>query len=221
MSLPNLLDPGILRSSLLPSLQAHLALAVPAYALGRILNRYESKDVLWSTAPVLVAWYTAVGRNILSAPSALSLGKRIDAALSLLTRADKLLLTGITLWGSRLAYRIISRSIRRGTDDARYDVEHAKGADGWNSASYRLFLPEVLAQALITLPFTLIHNVSSLPVVVIPQEWRGTVEGVAIGLWCAAFGMEVLADWQLARHQAQGRQGLCRTGVWEIVRHPK
>lgn len=219
MSFASLFDPSILRSALLPAFQQHVALTVPAYLLGRSVDRYEAKDVLWGLSPVLVAWYSIVGRRTLS----LSFYNyaSISTALRLLPRTDRLLLTGVTAWGLRLTYRVLSRAYRRGTDDPRYDALHAEGSSGWNWAYLTTFLPEAAAQALLTLPFTLLTNVPNAKVLAIPVKWQGTVEALAIGLWGAAFGLEVLADWQLARHQKQAQEGLCRDGVWSIVRHPK
>lgn len=223
MSFASLFDPSILRSALLPAFQQHLALTVPAYALGRGLDRYESKDVLWGLSPILVAWYSIVGRRTLS----LSFYNyvSISTALRSLGRTERLLLTGITLWGLRLSYRVVSRSIRRGADDPRYaslhSVDKGENSSNWTWAYLTTFLPEAAAQTLLTLPFTLLANVPNAKVLAIPANWQGTVEATAIGLWGAAFGLEVLADWQLARHQKEQREGMCRDGVWSIVRHPK
>ena len=223
MSFASLFDPSILRSALLPAFQQHLALTVPAYALGRGLDRYEAKDVLWGISPVLVAWYSIVGRRTLQ----LSFYNyvSITTALRSLGHRDRLLLAGVTAWGLRLSYRVLSRAVRRGTDDPRYaslhSLDKSENASNWTWSYLTTFIPEALAQSLLTLPFTLLANVPSAKVLAIPARWQGTVEATAIGVWGAAFALEVLADWQLARHQKEQREGMCRDRVWSIVRHPK
>jgi steroid 5-alpha reductase family enzyme len=64
-----------------------------------------------------------------------------------------LVLTGVTLWGGRLFYRIASRSVKRGGDDPRYE-EEKKEEGYWNMALFKIFLPEAFFQMLISLPFT-------------------------------------------------------------------
>jgi steroid 5-alpha reductase family enzyme len=214
MSLASLFDPGILRTALLPSLQVHTALAVPTYILGRATDHFESKDVLWGSGQVINAWWSAVGRRVVYG------GVPLAAALREIGRPGQLLLIGVTVWGTRLAYRVVSRSVRRGgEDDPRYTAQHT--ASSWNWAPLTMLLPEAIFQAVISLGYTLLFNVPGAKVLVISGEWRGVVEAFAIGLWSAGFVMESLADWQLTRHKNLGKRGLCRDGVWSIVRHPK
>jgi steroid 5-alpha reductase family enzyme len=46
---------------------------------------------------------------------------------------------------------------------------------------------------------------------------------VAVGLFCAGFALEVLADWQLEEFKRGGGEGemMCREGVWGVVRYPE
>lgn len=122
----------------------------------------------------------------------------------------------MTLWGTRLFYRIATRSINRGKDDGRYDA--AKKEEGfWNKALLTKFLPEAVAQTIITIAFAA------------PFRHRGAVltgyhpvgQALAVGLFSSGFALETLADYQLSQHQKRPEGGLYRDGVWSICRHPK
>jgi steroid 5-alpha reductase family enzyme len=203
---------GILRDTFLPNLAFHTSVSLPGYALSRATNTVGGKDYLWASAQVANVWYTAIGRRLLY-------GVPLSTALRSVTRPGWLLISGVTLWGTRLTYRIISRNIRSGSDDPRYDaVKSEKG--GWTKALWSLFLPEAVIQSLITLPFTAPFR-TTYPVLDCPPEWRGTVEALAIGLFGAGFALEVLADWQLERYKRFGGKEVCKEGVWSLVRHPK
>jgi steroid 5-alpha reductase family enzyme len=145
----------------------------------------------------------------------------VGTAYSHLIYSEKLLLTGVTLWGARLFYRIASRSLTRKEDDARY--HEAKKEEGfWNKALFTIFLPEALFQAVISLPFTLPfraldHSAAASPLHVHPEY----THGLAIALFSAGFALEVIADFQLAAHQKAKKDDLNREGVWSIVRNPK
>ena len=210
-SLP--LDVGIFRTTLLPNLIFHTTLALPTYFLARSTNYLEAKDLLWSSGQVANAWYASIGRRVLFADVPLRL------ALRSLSKPGYLVLSGVTLWGARLFYRVASRALRRGSDDARYT--NAKTADGfWNRALFTLFLPEALAQAVISLPFTAPFTHVG-PVLICPRELGMWLEALAIGMWSMGMALEVIADSQLESHKQSGDVGLCTKGVWSIVRHPK
>jgi steroid 5-alpha reductase family enzyme len=202
---------GLLQETLFESFTLHSALAILGYGAGRYTDRVEAKDYLWPSSLLINGWWSAVGRRVIVE------GISAHEALFSLTWADKLLLTGVTAWGSRLLYRIATRSIERGTDDPRY--EEAKKEEGfWNKSAYKLFLPEVLFQTVISLPFTLpfrdSHTSPSLHT--IPE-----IEALGVGVFAAGFILELVADAQLAEHKKKGGSDLNREGVWSIVRHPK
>jgi steroid 5-alpha reductase family enzyme len=211
-----LFDVGIFRDTILPSLSLHGSLAIIAYGIGRATDSVEAKDWLWPTAPLANAWWSAVGRK-------LQRGLTLQQSLSLLSRPERLLLTGVTLWGGRLLYRISSRSIARrrsgkGTDDPRY-AEAKKEPGYWNSVLFSLFLPEAVIQTLITLPFTApFHHQGG-----VFTGYHPLVQGIAVGLFSAGFALEVLADLQLEAYKktADDQKAVCKEGVWSLVRHPK
>jgi steroid 5-alpha reductase family enzyme len=213
-SIASLFDPGILRSALLPSLQVHTALAIPTYLIARSANVVEVKDFLWGAGQVINIWYASVGRAVIND------GVPVRVALRALSRPSKLLLAGVTLWGGRLFYRVLSRAIKRNfADDPRY--ADAKTSSDWNWAPLTQYLPEAIFQAVIALGYTFPFYAVNAKALIIPTDWTVGIEAAAVGIWTAGFALESIADWQIAHYKAQGGRGLCRDGVWSIVRHPK
>ena len=207
---PSLFDVGILRDTLAPSLALHSGLALAAWGAARYTGRVEAKDWLWPAGQVANAWWSAVGRRLWS-------GLTLGQALGRLSWPERVLLSGVTLWGGRLFYRIASRSVARGRDDPRYEGEQ-KGEEGyWGRSLLTVFLPEAVFQALICLPFTapFRHEGAVL------TGYHPYVQMLAVGLFSAGLAMETLADYQLDRFKAEGGKGILREGVWSIVRHPK
>lgn len=166
------------------------------------------------------AWWSAIGRHA-------ARGVPVSTAWDRLGHAQQVILGGVTLWGGRLAYRIINRSLRRGIDDPRYEA--AKKDPGfWNTAPFSVFLPEAIFQALISIPFTLPFRLGQLDAHTLtgaPGDLGSIARYTAAGLFTAGLALETLADWQIDSHKAKYRQNtadedLYRNGVWSIVRHP-
>lgn len=205
----SLFDIGILKDTLVPSLTLHSGLAVVAYAAARYTNRVEAKDWLWPSGQVVNAWWSAVGRRIAA-------GYTVSQAFSRLSWHERVMLTGVTLWGGRLFYRIARRSIQRGEDDPRY--AEAKEEEGfWNSALFKVFIPEAFFQMLISLPFTAPFRHEGA----VMTGYHPFIQMFAVGLFSTGLAMETLADYQLDQYKAEGNKGIMREGVWSIVRNPK
>lgn len=139
---------GILRDTLLPSLGFHSGLAVVAYTASRVANRVDGKDWLWPAGQVANAWWSAVGTRVVYD------GLPVGTAVSSLVYPEKVLLAGVTAWGVRLFYHVVSRTSKSKVDDARY-TQQKQEPGFWNKAFVKLFLPEAVIQAIISLPFTL------------------------------------------------------------------
>ncbi|CCC12645.1 hypothetical protein SMACR_05606 [Sordaria macrospora] len=222
----SLFDIGILRDTLLPSLTLHSGLALVAYGAGRYTNRLETKDWLWPSGQVLNAWWSALGKRVICD------GIPLSSAWAIVDRPQRLLLTGVTLWGSRLFWRIANRSLKRGSgkDDPRYETTKKQAGWSWNKALFTTYLPEAVFQSLITLPFTapfrhLAGSDTACPWA-LSGGYAAVGQAVAVGLFSMGFALEVLADWQLEKFKEKEKEGkeshnaMCREGVWSIVRHP-
>lgn len=210
---------GISKSTILPSLGVNGGLSIIAYGIGRATDRVELKDYLWATGMVANAWWTAIGRHTFSNPQ-VSLGQ----AWSRLTYNEIALLGAVTAWGVRLTYRVISRSFRRGKDDARYEEEKTQPGY-WNKALFGIFVPEAVFQSIITLPFTMPFRSEALEgFSAASADWAGWIRVAAAGLFTTGLVLETLADYQVESHkrnaEEKGQNGLYRRGVWSIVRHP-
>ena len=207
-----IVDVGILRDTLLPSLALHSGLSLIAYGLGRSQDRVEAKDWLWPSAQIINAWWASVGRRVVYGN--LSLGQ----ALTSLSRPEYLLLGGVTIWGGRLFYRIATRSQARGGDDPRYEAVK-KQPDFWNDALWKIFLPEALFQTVISLPLTapFYHQGGVF------TGYHPWMQIFSIAVFGTGLAMEVLADAQLDTFKESGKDehDINKEGVWSIVRHPK
>jgi steroid 5-alpha reductase family enzyme len=205
----SLFDVGIFKDTLAPSFALNSSLAIIAWGIGRSTNRVDAKDIIWPAAPVLNVWWSAIGRRVVLD------GRSFPQALKVLSWPERLLVTGVTVWGARLLYATATRSTARGKDDPKYDA--VKKEEGfWNQALVKVFLPEALFQTVIALPFTA------------PFRHRGAVmtgyhpyiQMLAVGLFGTGFALEALADWQLKKHK-ETDESLFQGGVWSIVRNPK
>jgi steroid 5-alpha reductase family enzyme len=205
----SLFDVGILKDTLAPSLGLHSGLAIIAWGAARYTGRLEAKDWLWPSGQVANAWWSAVGRKLYA-------GLTLSQAVGRLSWHERLILTGVTLWGGRLFYRIARRSIQRGKDDPRYD-EVKQEDNFWNKSLFTTFIPEAFFQMLISLPFTapFRHEGAVL------TGYHPVMQMVAVGMFSAGLALETLADYQLDQFKAEGGTGILKEGVWSIVRHPK
>lgn len=113
--LSNLIDVGIFKDTLAPSLALHSGLAVAAWGVGSQYDLLEAKDWAWPAGLVVNAWWSAVGRRLLRGDALATVSRSISWP-------ETLLLAGVTAWGTRLFYRVASRCLARGKDDPRYAV---------------------------------------------------------------------------------------------------
>lgn len=208
-------DIGIFRSTILPSFAFHTGLTIAAYAASRVANRVEGKDWLRPIAVVSDAWWSALGTRLFYNNLTLS------AAWTTISYPERVLLAGVTLWGGRLLYRVASRGIARGKDDPRYEAEKGKEAF-WDGVALTKFLPQIAAQTIISLPFSLAFRDQHASALACPPLYHADLwHSIAIGVFASGMALEVLSDSQLAAKKQSGDSGLLTEGVWSIVRHPK
>ncbi|KAK1670975.1 hypothetical protein BDP55DRAFT_732594 [Colletotrichum godetiae] len=205
---------GLVQNALLPSFGLHAGLSTVVYAVARYTDRAEAKDWLWPSGQVANAWWTAIGARVVHD------GLSVPSAWNSLGYTQKLLLTGVSAWGARLFYRIATRSVKRGKDDARYVALKKKDPKFWDKAFFSMFLPEAALQALIALPFTLpfrapLTSARSSAFTEFPE----TFHSLAVFLFTAGLALETIADSQLEEHSSKSKE-INREGVWSIVRHP-
>lgn len=234
----SLLDVGILRSTLLPSLALQTGLAGIAYTAARLTDRLEAKDIIWPLGPVLNAWWSSVFRHsVFAGPRGVSPA----TAFQSLSRPEKLVLMGVTLWGGRLFYRLLSRAAKRGRgrDNPMYETLKKQHGFSWGRVLWKTFLPEVLIQSVIALPFTAPFRLGYYSGAVMKGSHHAWGQTVAVGLFTAGLMMECLADSQLEEFKARRPSStvavrengngivqkeiggkICKEGVWGIVRHP-
>ncbi|KAJ5698698.1 hypothetical protein N7462_000703 [Penicillium macrosclerotiorum] len=204
-------DIGILKSTLLPSCGFYFSLSIAAYGIAKVTDHVEIKDWLWPSGQVLNAWWNAIGRPMYETNISLP-----DAWRGL-TWTEKLLLGGVTLWGTRLFARIVSRSLARGRDDPRYDA-CKKDLDFWKLALFRFFLPEAAFLSVISLPVTVPFCMGDTTLS-LETNSLSVIRALGVGLFSSGFALELIADAQLELHRKE-REDLCRHGVWSLVRHP-
>lgn len=205
---------GLMHSAVLPSFTLYAGLSAVAYGISRYTDRVEGKDFLWASGMTLNAWWSAVGSRVVYD------GLSVSEAWSDLAYPQKLLLLGATAWGVRLTSRVVSRSLKRGGDDPRYDAEK-KDPGFWNKALFTTFLPEAIAQTIISLPFTLpLRNVNECALASPVTSYGSYLRDLAVFVFSTGFTLETLADSQLESFKKNNRSGVNREGVWSIVRHP-
>jgi steroid 5-alpha reductase family enzyme len=132
------------------------------------------------------------------------------------TNAGWLMLGLVTLWSARLAVHLGRRHRLSSTEDARYAAMRAAGGPDWPRESlWRVFWVQAVALWAIATP---IHAA------LIPGGMAFATPLAVLGgaLFFIGFGLEAIADRQLARFKAQiGNQGrLCTDGVFALCRHP-
>jgi steroid 5-alpha reductase family enzyme len=205
-------DVGIFKSTLLPSFGIYSTLSLATYLAAEATDRVELKDWLWPSSQVLNAWWTAIGQPMYE--HNISLGTAWDA----LSWTERVLLSCVTIWGTRLFARIATRSLVRGKDDSRYETAK-KEPSFWTGAFVKIFLPEAVVLSIISLPFTVPFTVGGAALAT-DENTVNVVRAVGVAIFGAGFAMEVMADTQLGLHR-QERTDLCRHGIWGLVRHPK
>jgi steroid 5-alpha reductase family enzyme len=200
----SLFDVGIFKDTIFPSFALNAGVSIVAYGIGRATNTVATKDVAFPVSQILSAWWSAVGRRWYH------YGLPLEQVLRMQSRPERLLLTGITLWGgyklARAEYRYYQR---KGDDDPNYSAMKSE-ENFWNKAIVQPYLVEGLINTLVALPITA------------PFRHQGTVltgyhpiaQSVAVGLFSAGFALDLIADAQREETRGSGT-------VWDVLTHPK
>lgn len=175
-----------------------------AFLLSVKTGKNSIADVFWGlTHAIAAAWI------ILPLASAF-----IDFnPLLMLANPSTLIASFSIIWGLRLSWHIGRRFVSKKAEDPRY-TEMTKN---WNNYFLRSYLQVFLLQGLLIL-LMLSALIVSLSHSTIPNLY---FVGVGAAVWLFGFGVEILADSQLARFiKNPKKSGLMRTGLWRCSRHP-
>ena len=189
--LADLLDVGVLKSTLLPNFAFSSSLILPTYLLQRL-------DVPLSTRSF---WTAATFGNVVR----LAAGPGFD--ISVVQHAQKLFLAALTVSALGLIFnnlRALNTSEERKQD--KLYTNSSEGSAPWTRYIYD-WGGKILAHTLITLPLMVPFR-STYPVMTLPQPWMEQTRTAAIGLWAMSTALQVLSGWNGAK-------------LKEDVRHPE
>jgi len=131
-----------------------------------------------------------------------------------LTLYHLLFMAAVSLWAVRLTAHLCQRHLASDSEDGRYrTMREAGGASYWWVSLFKVFLLQALILWLVAAP---VHVAMRAPAETV---WIG---GFVIGLiiFLAGFGLEALADKQLAAQHSQNREHIVAGGLWAYSRHP-
>ncbi len=127
------------------------------------------------------------------------------------------LTVAVVVWSLRLSGYLIARHRKSGREDARYAaMRAAAGPSFWLKSLFSVFLLQGLLQWLVASPLHVVFTGSLVGEATSPLYIFGMI------LFAAGFGIESVADLQLARFKAKAasHDGLMTSGLWRLVRHP-
>jgi steroid 5-alpha reductase family enzyme len=124
-----------------------------------------------------------------------------------------LVLGGVILWASRLAWHIGRRNIGHG-EDARYRAWRDEHGDRWWWRSYfQVFLLQAAIAWMVSWPLHLAAQAAA--------HYPAWFDIAGALLVAAGLAVETLADAQLAAYKRiPGRPAVLSTGLWRYSRHP-
>ena len=178
-----------------------LALMTLLWAVSVRLRDASLVDPWWSIAFLLVATNTAL--------------------LTGLTPGKTLLLAAVAAWALRLWLHLLLRSLGR-PEDPRYAAFRARyGPERyWWFSFFQVFLLQGALAVLISAPLQLAGAASA-------PDPVSTADLLGLALFAAGFGIEAVADAQLARYRKARVAGgpdapgpVLDTGLWRYSRHP-
>lgn len=153
-------------------------------------------DPCWGLGFVLIAWQSALINGFTDSRTIL-------------------LVTLITIWGTRLSAFLLYRNHGHG-EDRRYTVmrEH-HGLRFWWVSLFTVFLLQAILLWLIAWPFQVAMARRHSP------GWNW-LDAIGLVVWTAGFLFEAVGDWQLARFKSDPANAnrVMDRGLWRYTRHP-
>lgn len=177
---------------------AAAAWGVAGFATSRLIGRTNVVDTFWG------AGFVWTGATSTIAAVALNAGNNLRRAL---------LLSTVTVWGSRLSWYVGTRSSGKG-EDPRYADLLAKGSGSPGARAITLvFAPQSLALWAVSLPLMVGP--------VVPGE-VGVVGWLGVGVWAVGLTFEAVGDAQMKRFKADddNHGKIADVGLWSYTRHP-
>ena len=174
-TLGDLLDIGVLKSTILPNFAFSSSLILPTYLLQR-LNLPLSTRSFWTAATLGNVVRLAAGPSF---------------SLSAIPHAQKLFLAGLSVSALGLVFndvRALNLHGGRGRDKLYTSSE---GPAPWSRYIYD-WGGKILAHTLITLPLVLPFS-TTYPVMIVSQPWTDRARTAAIGLWAASTALQILS----------------------------
>lgn len=133
-----------------------------------------------------------------------------------LTAGKTLLLVLVTAWALRLWLHLLPRSLRHGEDPRYAAFRQRFGPERyWWLSLFQVFLLQGALALLISAPLQLAAAASA-------PDPVSLVDVIGAVVFALGFGLEVVADWQLAafRRDPASRGRVLDTGLWRYSRHP-
>lgn len=163
------------------------------YLIALLFKRNDLADIAWGLGFVLVAWLSFY------------IGARSEIALVI-----NIL---VTLWGTRLAYHIAKRNLRK-PEDYRYQEWRKTWKNFYIRSYVQIFLLQGFFLYIIALPVMAIN--SSDAYVVSPLFTLGIL------VWLVGYYFEVVGDAQLRHFISipENKGKLMTQGLWKYTRHP-
>lgn len=170
------------------------------FIIAQTKKRYDYIDSGWGLSFIAIAWTSFLLRTS-------------DASSQFNPRLLVTLL--VTLWGIRLSYHILKRTLSSKTQDRRYTELIAKWPD---KSPIKIYVKLFLAQAGLSLLVSsgVIHiNLSG------DVPWS-IWTSIGLLIWTAGFIFESIADYQLKQFigSAENKGKLMTSGLWKYSRHP-
>ena len=153
-------------------------------------------DPAWGFGFVAVAWYAQLAG-----------GASFDGR-------DILLLGAVSLWGLRLGGYLAWRRWGEPEDKRYRRWREEAGSAWWWKSYFKVFLLQGFLMWVISAPL-----VAAVAITGPALNWLDALAGM---LWLLGFGIETVADWQLARFKSDptNQGALLTEGLWRYSRHP-
>jgi steroid 5-alpha reductase family enzyme len=129
------------------------------------------------------------------------------------TPRQLLILFMVVIWGMRLAFYLLSRTIGQ-PEDARYTALRKEWGGNQNILMLRFFYFQAALALMLSVPFALI-NLNTDPSLKL-------IEWIGVGIWVIGLSGESLADRQLKifKSKPENKGKVCDDGLWYYSRHP-